>query len=566
MNIQSLCPRHSLHRAAPLAALLAALLSAIPPAFAQQSPSAGELLREVTPPSLPPPGGRIGPFAPPLSEVRPAMAEETGLTLLVRGFRISGATVFPEAELQTVLARHLGQEAGFADLRAAADAITRHYRERGYVLARAYLPSQRMKDGLVDITILEGRLADVRLENKSVYSDADILAFVAPEGLSGAVVHQGRLERRLLLLADIPGFQVNAELSPGSAPGTTDLKVKIEGGPRVDGEAGVDNHGNSAVGRYRASAGMRILNPGGWGDQVSLRGLLSDDRMAYGRAAYELSVGSAGSRVGLACSTMRYALGKEFSLLAADGDADVVSLSFFHPLLRSLRRNAYLNLSWDQKQISDRVAATATRSDKTARVSSASLSFDQIGDLGSTSASLSISLGRLDLHTEAVRLQDQASLKSAGRFSRGNLSLSHLLPITTDATLSGKISAQRASKNLDASEKFALGGPSAVRAYPQGEAAGDDAWLLSLEARQNLGRILGNTLHGSLFADWGHGRINHDGSGGSRSLSGAGLAFSLGKPGVTMLRLALAQRLSGGPATADKDSRSRVWLSYEESF
>jgi len=36
----------------------------------------------------------------------------------------------------------------------------------------------------------------------------------------------------------------------------------------------------------------------------------------------------------------------------------------------------------------------------------------------------------------------------------------------------GRVSAQWASKNLDSSQKFGLGGPNGVRAYPSGEGYG----------------------------------------------------------------------------------------------
>jgi hemolysin activation/secretion protein len=44
-----------------------------------------------------------------------------------------------------------------------------------------------------------------------------------------------------------------------------------------------------------------------------------------------------------------------------------------------------------------------------------------------------------------------------------------------------RLSGQRASQNLDSSEKFSLGGPNSVRAYGPGEAATDDGNLVTLE-------------------------------------------------------------------------------------
>ncbi len=42
---------------------------------------------------------------------------------------------------------------------------------------------------------------------------------------------------------------------------------------------------------------------------------------------------------------------------------------------------------------------------------------------------------------------------------------------------------QRATKNLDSSEQFSLGGPYGVRAYANGASSGDSGWQASLELR-----------------------------------------------------------------------------------
>jgi hemolysin activation/secretion protein len=115
-----------------------------------------------------------------------------------------------------------------------------------------------------------------------------------------------------------------------------------------------------------------------------------------------------------------------------------------------------------------------------------------------------------------------------------------------------------------------LGGLDAVRAYPQGEAAGDDAFLVNLEARRNLGRVGGGSvLAGALFFDYGNSRINHhdwSGSDRQRNLSGIGGSLSWGTRADGATRLSFARRLAGGPATAEKDSRYRIWIVYEEAL
>ena len=70
---------------------------------------------------------------------------------------------------------------------------------------------------------------------------------------------------------------------------------------------------------------------------------------------------------------------------------------------------------------------------------------------------------------------------------------------------------QYASKNLDSSQKFVLGGPNAVRAYDQGVGVGDEGLLGTAELRYSLPAYRWLT-HPQVFAffDGGSVRVNTD--------------------------------------------------------
>jgi hemolysin activation/secretion protein len=81
-----------------------------------------------------------------------------GPRVTVRQVRITGATVFPEAELQALLADGLKQPLSLAGLQAWRRASLQHYRQAGYLVARAYLPAQKVSGDTVEIAVVEGRL------------------------------------------------------------------------------------------------------------------------------------------------------------------------------------------------------------------------------------------------------------------------------------------------------------------------------------------------------------------------------------------------------------------------
>jgi hemolysin activation/secretion protein len=71
-----------------------------------------------------------------------------------------------------------------------------------------------------------------------------------------------------------------------------------------------------------------------------------------------------------------------------------------------------------------------------------------------------------------------------------------------------RVSAQQTGNNLDSYEKFALGGPYSVRAYPSGDTLADKAALASAEWRQPLPAVWGRALEGIVFYDYAHGTLD----------------------------------------------------------
>ena len=72
-------------------------------------------------------------------------------------------------------------------------------------------------------------------------------------------------------------------------------------------------------------------------------------------------------------------------------------------------------------------------------------------------------------------------------------------------------SGQWASKNLDSSEKFSMGGPYGVRGYPSPESPSDCAVITTMEYRKQVPiEALPGDLVFSLFGDYGVARQHQD--------------------------------------------------------
>jgi hemolysin activation/secretion protein len=553
----------------PLFCTLALTLLHSVAASAQTAPNAGQIMRELQPqPDLSPPKS-----APALRVEEPAATQKAGgqTSFTVRQIQLRGNDVIPTATLHALVANLEGAAHTLDELDAAAARITAYYREQGYPVARAYLPAQEIKDGVVVIALTEGRLAAHRLNNRSRLSDKNVSGYLNGVG-DGDVIRSDRIDRGLLLLNDTPGVNnARATLQPGASVGTSDLVVELEPGAAASGSIDVDNYGNRYVGEYRVGGSVNLNNPLGIGDVLSANVLSSGSDLNYGRIAYQLPVGSDGLRVGAAYSDTQYKLGKEFASLDANGTATSASLFAAYPFIRSQQTNLNGTVSWEQKDLTDNVDATSTSTNKRAKLMTLGLAGtrqDAIGGGGISSAGLSAAFGRLDILSPSALAIDAASARTAGSYTRWSYNLARLQRLSNSDSLALSLSGQEAGGNLDSSEKFALGGATGVRAYPQGEGIGDEGYLATLELRHNFT----DNLQATLFYDTGWVKINHTPFGpaapNSVTLAGAGVGLNAAISNV-QIKAALAWRTSSAEPTSIPQSDVRtptLWVQASTGF
>ncbi len=553
----------------PFRLLPVALLALSQSLYAQQPPTGGSQIQQI--PAAPAPQK-----APPEIRIQqgtaPAGTAANEAKILVKALQITGANVFSEAELIAVTGFTPGSELTLTELRGLAAKITAHYASKGYFAARAFLPAQSIKDNIVVITVSEGKFGQVILRNQSTLPDRVINDRLA--GVQGGdAILADPLENRLLLLSDIPGVNVKSTLVPGTTPGTSDLIVDVTPGKFVSGSIDADNAGNRYTGEYRLGATVNLNNPFGLGDVASVRAVTSGAGLNYIRGSYQLPVGKA--TVGVAYSHLDYKLGKEFAPLGANGTADVASIYGIYPLIRSRNTNMYVQLGYDAKTFQDRVDLISSVTDRKVGVLTTSLygnHRDTLGGGGVSTFSLGLSTGKLDIRTPAALAADAASAKSNGSFNKLAFTATRLQRITDSVSLAAGISGQVASKNLDSSEKMELGGMNGVRAYPQGEAPGDQGYVLNVEARYLLPKFWDNLpgqMHLIGFVDHGSVTINKNPwftGDNQRTLSAAGFGATWTDPGNFSVRTYYARKLGSTPALSAPDKSGRFWIQVVKYF
>jgi hemolysin activation/secretion protein len=528
-------------------------------ALAQTVPNAGSLLKEL----------RDGERAPQVNETpdvisapaRPTLRLPEGTTVQVAAFKITGNTLIATEVLEPLVKEWAGKTLDLAGLNEASGALTRYYQARGYILSYAYLPAQKVENNIIEIAILEGRLGavqvvaaqDVRLD------DQVIQAHIGADG-DAQPAHKDALERKLLLLNEIPGVVARAAFTPGVEPGSSDMVVSVVEDTPLASSVYVNNYGSKATGEYRMGAQFQLRDVFGAGDSTQVGATWSTGGgLASGSVESSVPWGGNGLSLRAGVSHLTYALQQSFSDLGARGVADSVHAGAWYALQRSAYGNISLRSDLQYSGLRDLLSLVAVETRKSSSVLTLGVNMDAQDDIlggGQSRSQMSYQMGNLQIESGT----DAAF--TGGPFGKVLLDVSREQRFTANTVLYARALAQQANKNLDSSEKLALSGPNAVRAYAPGELSVDDGGLLTLEYRIQF-PMQGGTLTWSFFGDWGTGSTNHVpltvASENEASVNGAGLGLSWRNGADMEASLSMAWRGVRMP-TADSDRVPRVFF------
>jgi hemolysin activation/secretion protein len=508
----------------------------------------------------------------------------SGPHVTVRRFVLDARVGLDDAVVQAAVAPYLNRPLTYEALLAAAQAVALAYRRAGWVVS-AVLPEQDISDGEVRITVTNAVFGGVTLRGGEAVGlrIEHIESYVSAQQTPLQPLRTDALERAMLLIDDLPGIRATGVLRAGQYAGETDLLVQLDPTTAQTGELGLDNTGARSTGYQRVLANWNKSGLLTWGDQFSANLVhtftqYQSDGSDYQRVNYSLPLGYDGLRLALGGSVFSYRLvSSEFSGLGFYGDSDAWDLELTYPLLRHQNKNLYLMARAEQKHLNNEGAGTTVsryRLEEQTWGLRGNM-FDDLGAGASTTASLLVSSGYLDLRDSPTLSTDATTTATNGTFTRLRYSLSRDQGLGRGFSAFAAVNGQTADKNLDSSVKFYLGGSNGVRAYPSAEGSGYQGFVLNLEARWKP------TADWQLAAlyDYGYVTVNHDNSYSGAStlneyaLKGYGLSATWRGQYQQTLALTWARRIgdNANATTAGNDQdgtyyRERFWLTASLAF
>jgi hemolysin activation/secretion protein len=497
----------------------------------------------------------VVPLPPPPESDRDRLS--SGPRIEVRAFRVTGSTVFAPEELAAALAPFTGREITSQELLAARDAVTLLYVQRGYVNSGAVIPDQKIVGGVVELRVVEGRLAGVEIGGNRWFRSSYLRDRIA--GGEEVPLDANALAERLEVLQQDPRFaRLNAELVPGERPGEALLRVRVEETPPWHLDLQSDNYTSPSIGAYTGRAIASFDNPLGLGDAIGAM-FAGSDGLRDVEGWYSIPVTRWDTAIRL-----RYrrsasdVVESPFDQLDISGKTDTFSGGIAQPVWRSRRVSAEVSVTAEYRRsdtylFGDPFSFTPGLQDGRTRLTV--LRIEQNGiyrdghQVFAARSTFSVGLHVGDRADEAFAPEAHffawlAQLQYVRRFDslRGTE-----LVLRSDSQLT--------PDTLVPIEQFAVGGPTTVRGYRENQLVRDAGTIESIEVRVPVFRTAGDRVLIQLapFFDCGYSWSARGPTFGDRWLTSAGIGIRGTFPHHILAELYWGQKLQSVPEPLNSD-------------
>lgn len=442
----------------------------------------------------------------------PEGAVPAGPSFVLRKVEFTPSRLLTPEQLDAVVASQLGKPTTYADVRALAQRINVLYFERGHITARAFVPSQKVADGVLQVRLVEAQLARIDRPENSRLSD-DFLASLIGTPV-GELIVVPEINDRLERLHRNTDTRVALNFVPADTKtaGQSVIKVQVEEPPFWTARASLSNEGADSLGREQLSINAALNNLWGRTDRLSLLAIGSKGSLSA-NLQYSLPLPGPFMRWGTRFTGglshgKTQAVSPGFETIKLDGNSDSYTLALAQPVWSHGVWSVDGGLSFNSSRSVTDIAA-----ERFSNVRTDSTGLSVTGARVSEGSSLSATLTAVSAKATAVGVP-------ARRATVKQLNLNGQQLVAEGWWLQGRASAQTSGEiQLPTALQFQIGGPGNVRGYTSPTASGDQGHTASLE----LHHLFAERYDAYVFADEGSTRTENA---ATTKLASAGLGLN----------------------------------------
>ncbi len=419
-----------------------------------------------------------------------AVSAPGGPSFILRDVTVDDSRFISRDEINAIVKKYIGQRVDISAIQRMVKEINDLFGDRKITTAAAFLPPQKLKDGIVHVKIVEGRLGKLLVKGANALSPAFVLSHVDEK--PGDIVDLPSLSNRLAMFNSTGFARIQAALQPGVAFGLTDIELSVTEPPRNQLQLFVDNQGVPAVGQNEVGALVQLYSPLMFDDRLTLYAVKSGGNV-NGSVSYNVPLDPWGGRIGASYVDGAIKdISGPYQSLDVQGTSEVASINLSQPVFAHDAWLLQLNGAVS-RNISNSTESGVPITANFATLETGGFRISYAGD--SFSASVSPTL--TDVQSRSAVSNGEANFLLQG----GSFVSSLKLPADFNATFNGSWQASSVQL-IPGDQLFQIGGPTTVRGYPANAVAAPDGFYSNLELHHAL-PFLNGALDAYAFYDEG---------------------------------------------------------------
>lgn len=412
-----------------------------------------------------------------------------GEKVYLKDVRFKGNTVFSQNQLLEICQPFIGQPVSLGDLEELRFRLTKYYTDSGYITSGVLLEDQHMENGIVEYTIIEGRLSDIKVTGNERLNENYIKGRLT-KNLNGVLNSHQLQEGFQQLLYDPLIDRLNGKVRPGEKPGEAVLDLEVTRARPYNMQIVFDNHHAPSVGEFEVTVNGTVRNLSGFGDALTLS--LDKSEGGDGVAGlYSIPINPHNTRISVNFEDSDSSV-VEDSLKNADIESDyrTIGIGIEHPFIKKPNRELTMGLNFSWRKSRTYLLGIGTpfsagvESDGKSSTSVIRFSQDYIErwEKQVFAARSTFNLGVSAFNST----KNSGGLPDSRFFSwLGQIQYAHRIG-EEGAQLLVKGNVQLANENLLPLEQIAIGGPESVRGYRTNQFIRDNGFDTSIEYRHPI--------------------------------------------------------------------------------
>jgi hemolysin activation/secretion protein len=403
--------------------------------------------------------------------------------IAVKKINIIGSTIFTAKDFAKITEKYENRQISLVELFQLRSEITKFYLDREYITTGAFLPPQKLIDGIVEIRVIEGQVNEIKVIGANRLNPNYVRSRLALA--TAKPLNRYKLLDGLQVLQQNPLIKgVSAELAAGTSIGVSSLEVTIEEAKTFKPQITLDNSRSPAVGSFRRVVQLTEANLLGLGDSISANYLNSDGSNSFD-FNYTIPINPRNGTFAFDYGTSNNDITEEpFNALDVESNSRYYEFTLRQPVIQTTNWQLVLGMALTNREskttlLNGEVPFPGEGGDKNGRTTVTALRFSQEliqrdrKQVFGVRSQFSIGLDALN-STINNESPDSIFYKWRGQFQWARL-------VKPDTLFVIRGDLQLTDRPLPSLEQFGLGGQNSVRGYRQDGLLADNGFSVSTE-------------------------------------------------------------------------------------